>query len=230
MIGLHYELLLFDADGTLFDFDKTEEACLRQALHDHGFPYSHSIYREYRRINRSMWERLEKGEITQKELKTARFQALFDFLEVQTDPEFFCQRFLSYFGDHPYLIEGAENLCRDLFHKKYRLAIITNGLKDSQRARLEQSSIAEYFKYIFISEELGYTKPDPEYFDLVMRKMSPSDRKRTLIIGDSLSADIQGGNNSKIDTCWFNPLQLENPTRAKPVYQIAHLDEIRDIV
>lgn len=227
---MSYRYLLFDADGTLFDFNSAEKASLRQTLEQFGVAWSDSVLEAYGRINQACWDSLERGETTAAEMQVRRFGELFRELGVVADAAACNRAYLYGFRHFPYLVEGAEELCMALSQEGYKLSIITNGLALSQHARLENSALAPYIGNIFISEELNAWKPDTRYFDAVLSTLGVEDRSRALVIGDSLSADIKGGNDSGIDTCWFNPGMKQGDGENHPTYEISLLASLKDIV
>jgi 2-haloacid dehalogenase len=222
-----YQWLLFDADNTLFDFNLAEVKALENAFLEFGYPYNGSTGDAYRLINLRIWEQLELGEITANELRTARFAQLFEAVGIQAEPEPFSKTYLRHLAHCGDLIDGAEALIQNL-SQRYRLALITNGLSDVQRPRLAASPLQPYFETITISDELGVAKPDPGIFDAAFQQMGDPPKTAVLIIGDSLTSDMQGGLNYGIDTCWYNP---ENKLTNLPVtYNIQKLEELQTIL
>ena len=132
-------------------------------------------------------------------------------------------------GQGAYLIEGAERVIKSLLGR-VGLVLITNGLKDVQRSRLARSTIGDCFSAVVISEEVGAAKPDPRIFQAAFERMGNPKKEEVLIVGDSLSSDIKGGNAYGIDTCWFNPARLVCDQDVEIQYEIRHLDELWDIL
>lgn len=227
---MRYRYLLFDADGTLFDFNAAEKASLQQTLEQFGVTWNDAVLETYSRINLACWDSLERGETTAAEMQVRRFGELFRELGVAADAEACNRAYLYGFRHFPHLIQGAEELCMALSQEGYELSIITNGLALSQHARLENSALAPYIGHIFISEELNVWKPDPGYFDAVLSSLGVEDRSQVLVIGDSLSADIRGGNDSGIDTCWFNPGGKQADGMIRPTYEISTLAGLKEIL
>jgi 2-haloacid dehalogenase len=126
-------------------------------------------------------------------------------------------------------IDGAVELLNSL-QSKYQLYIITNGVSKTQYKRLHDAKLDQYFKKIFVSEDIGYQKPMKEYFEAIIQRIPNFDFKTTLIIGDSLTADILGGSQMNIDTCWFNPGMKENDTDIKPAYEIYQLCDFNKVL
>jgi len=224
-----YAHLLLDADGTLFDYDQAEATALATTFRDLELGFGASYAETYREINGLIWREFEQGTITVAEIRSERFRRLFTALSLDADPVAFGRRYLTHLGECAQLIEGAEAIVSALYGK-VGLVLITNGLQDVQRARLSRSPIARYLDDVVISEEVGSSKPDPGIFDECFRRMGHPPKKDVLIVGDSLTSDMQGGHNYGIDTCWFNPhahpLTLDLQIR----YEIRALDELLRIV
>lgn len=226
---MNYQWLLFDADGTLFDYDQAEAAALKKAFESFGGDFQKAYAQSYRKINALIWHEFERGEITQVDLRTQRFARLFEAIDVDFDPQDFSQNYLKFLGEGAYLMNGAQEIL-EILARKVELMLITNGLKDVQRARLARSTIQDYFKDVVISEEVGAAKPDERIFEAAFQKMGNPNKKDVLIIGDSLTSDMRGGNLFGIDTCWFNPEQKVRDQDVQIRYEIANLIEILPIV
>lgn len=195
--------LLLDADGTLLDFDRSEKAAFRETLQQLGYPYDEKAYHCYHKNNASCWKALERKEISRAELKVRRYRMTFDELGISVDPALATRIYEEKLGQIGFAFDGAEEACRRL-GRKYALYIVTNGLKNVQTSRLLKTRIPELVKGIYISEDVGYDKPSPEFFDFFFREHPECKRQETMIVGDSLSGDISGGNNAGIYTCWVN--------------------------
>lgn len=222
-----YQWLLFDADNTLFDFNVAEVKALAYAFAEFGYPYNGRSATIYRDINKQVWAQLERSEISATDLRTTRFSRLFNAVGIQGEPEPFSEAYLRHLGNCGDLIEGAESLIQQL-SQRYRLALITNGLADVQRPRLAASPLQPYFQTVTISDEIGVAKPDPGIFEVAFEQMGWPQKTAVLLIGDSLSSDMQGGLNYGIDACWYNP---ENkPTELPVTYNIQKLDELYAIL
>ena len=226
---MKYSWLLFDADDTLFDFKKAEKVALAETFFQLGYDFEDKYLLEYKKINIKIWQDFEKGEITAQEIKTKRFELLLDKVEINHDSHEFGKKYLDNLGNGTFLIDGAEKLIRDL-STKFKIGLITNGLKKVQRSRLAKSILGPYFEKIIISEEVGVAKPDPEIFRIAFEQMNNPAKSEVLIIGDSLSSDIRGGNNFDIDTCWFNPEGTEAGTEYGISYEIRSLQELYSVV
>lgn len=226
---MKYEWLLFDADGTLFDYEKAEGTSLESTLKEFGIAYKPGYRDTYRRINAAIWGQFEEGRISQERLRTKRFELLFEALQVEGDVEAFSTRYLRNLAEGSELMEGAENVVRAL-QGQVGLMIITNGLADVQRPRFARSVIGDCFADLVISEEVGSAKPNGKIFDIAFERMQFPRQEQVLIVGDSLSSDIKGGNNYGIDTCWFNPQREPGSQEIEPTYEITALDELLSVV
>jgi len=224
-----YKWLLFDADGTLLDYEQSEKHSLEQAFKQAGIEMQTPHLESYQKINAFLWSELEKGKITSKRLRVKRFELLLDEMNLNADAEMFSKTYLDALGQTGFLISGALEILNKL-HGTYKLAIITNGIKETQQGRFKKANLNRYFEQIIISEEAGIAKPDKGFFDYTMDKIDFHNKRELLIIGDSLNSDILGGNLSGIDTCWLNPKGNINKTDIKPDYEIKDLMELVRII
>lgn len=224
-----YDIIFFDIDDTLFDFTKAEQEAFNKVFDKYNLLNCLNLYeKSYQEISKVLWRDLENGKISLVELGSERFRRLFLEHELEMDAVDFNQDYLSFLGEQTHLVEGAEQIIRDLSHK--RLAIITNGYTDVQTSRINHSPLKGIFEHIIISESTGFQKPQTEIFDYAFNMLQITTKSNVLIVGDSLTSDIQGGMNYGIDTCWFNPMQKENNTTLKPTYEINKLGSLLEII
>jgi 2-haloacid dehalogenase len=223
---MKYDTILFDADGTLFDYDKAEAFALEATLAKYGLPMSAETHSLYRKINQSKWELFEQGAIGKSELQAGRFADLFAAIgAVAVKPDDFNSDYLDHLACGAQLIDGALEVCAELAETK-QLAIITNGVARTQFGRIEKSPLREFITGVFVSEDIGFPKPDIRYFDYVFEKLALLDKSLVLVVGDSLTSDIQGGYNYGLDTCYFNPDGIQINYPITPTYEIKSLTEI----
>ncbi len=227
-----YDVILFDADRTLFDFNRSQREALQEVYQTHRIPVTEEMIKLYVRINDMLWARFDRGEITTEELVRVRFGLFLEEANVQgRDPVAMNQQYLESLGSHSYLLEGAEELCRGLASscKQY---IVTNGITIAQVGRLNQSPIRPYIEKMYISGELGIRKPEAGFFRIVYEDlhMTPQQWERTVIVGDGLGSDILGGRNANLDTIWYNPGKKENKTEVIPTWEAEDFAEIRAII
>jgi 2-haloacid dehalogenase len=226
---LRYNWLLLDADGTLFDYDRAEVEALQKTFEQMGCDFQPGYVENYRHINGRMWLEFEQGLTTPDRIKLERFELLFQATGVVCDPAEFSRAYLENLATIRHLIPGAEQAIKSL-HGQVGMVIITNGLQSVQRRRLHGSPIAAYVSDIVISEEVGAAKPDIQIFEAAFRSMGQPGKAEVLMVGDSLSSDIRGGNNYGIDTCWFNPSRRARNLPVEICYEITHLSELPGIV
>ncbi len=226
---MKYKWLLFDADGTLFDYDRAEAFALQNAFAQIDRPFQSRYLTAYREINRRIWLDFEAGKIDQVTLRTRRFDLLFEAVGFHYDSREFSTVYLANMAAASQLIDGAEEITAYLAEHCH-LAIITNGLTDVQRPRFANSTIGQYIKTVIISEEVGVAKPAPGIFDVAFQRMGRPAKDEVVIIGDSLTSDIQGGHNYGIDTCWFNPEGRTNGHRFSSTFEIRTLSELPEML
>ena len=227
---MKYELVLFDADGTLFDFDKASEEALKKALQLFNIDkWNVDTWRIYKKINKQIWDEFELKQISAAELKPERFRRFFSAISVtEVAPKEFSDKYLLFLSQGTYLIDGAEELV-EWCYDKFKLGIITNGLTSVQKPRFYQSVLHKYFEHYIISEEIGFAKPQPEIFDYSFEKFRHTDKNSAIIIGDNLTSDIKGGIDYGIDTCWFNTFGASENSII-PTYKIDNLAKLKNIL
>ena len=225
---MKYDIILLDADDTLLDFKKGEREALTITLESLGLPTDVEVKNAYSLINDGYWKALERGEVTKEELKTRRFADLCVRFGFDRDAVTMARTYERNLSRMTCLLDGAAELCRDL-SEKYRVYIVTNGIKDVQTGRLNGSKLNGYFIKAFVSEEMGAEKPSLIFFENAVKEIPGFDKKRSIIIGDSLSSDMKGGINFGIDTCWFNPSGKPLPDGMDITYTVSSFDDIREI-
>jgi YjjG family noncanonical pyrimidine nucleotidase len=224
-----YSLLLSDADNTLFDFYEAEKAALKDALTDCGLSFSDETAALYSRINEALWKALERKEITQDSLKVERFrQLLAYFTSAKVSAAGVAQYYTECLGRYAFLMPGALTFVKTV-HKYMPIVITTNGIASVQKSRLSRSEIAPFIAHAVISEEIGFSKPDPQMLFIAMEKMGIMDKSRVILLGDSLSADIEAARRAGITS-----IHLCGPGNKKESsiadYQAETLEEARKII
>lgn len=227
---LKYKFLLFDLDHTLLDFDAAEDIALTQLLEEEGVEDIQAYKDYYVPMNKDLWKDLEQKKITKAKLINTRFAKLFAHFGIEKDGAYLAERYQFFLSKQGQTFPGVEDLLKKLISKGYELYAATNGITYIQTGRLEQSRIAPFFKEIFISEQLHTQKPDASFYEKIGARIPNFDKNHALMIGDSLSADIQGGNNAGIDTIWYNPHHLENKTQAQPTYEVDSYQALLEIL
>ena len=225
-----YNIFLFDADGTLYDFNMAEANALRVMFNSCGFGYSDETLAKYREINVRLWDSYEKGETSKDELQTLRFSRLFEAIGIHYDETGFNKKYLAELGKGTFLIDGALEICKEITKNSKLVYIVSNGILATQEARIKHSLIKDFISDFFVSEFVGFKKPDVEYFEYVFSHIPQVGKDKILLVGDSLSADIAGGNNAGLDTCWFNMDRSENQTGIVPTYEISRLHDLNSFI
>ncbi len=226
---MRYNTILFDADGTLFDFDRAEDEAVRYTMLSFGIEPSDEKVAKYSEINSSLWRALERGEIEKSVLLYHRFELFCEYYGIDADCRKMADTYMNTLATKGYLLDGAEELVNKLFGN-VRLYIVTNGAELVQKGRYAVSGIGKYFDDKFISGVIGHEKPCIEYFEHVANNIKNFDKASTLIVGDSLTSDILGGINFGIDTCWYNPKHKPSPEGMNITYTVDNFDDIYDII
>jgi putative hydrolase of the HAD superfamily len=228
-----YQNLFIDLDDTLWDIHHNGRECLEEIYHDYGYGEFYPTFEEYYHVympgNNRLWAMYRQGEIRKEELIVERFLAPVRPFGI-TDPEYakrLSDDFLDRTTRKTRLIEGAMELL-DYLRPKYRLYILSNGFREVQYRKIENSGLSSYFHKIILSEDAGINKPHPDMFTYAL-KSTNSRRDQTVMIGDSWDADIVGARNSRIDQIWFNP-KGEPATDFQPTFTVGSLAEIREIL
>lgn len=201
---MKYDVILLDADETLFDYRRAAREALANACAAFGIPFTEAVHARYHAINDALWRLYEQGGVTQEALRVGRFKRLSEALGVSLDPTAFNAAYTAALGEGAYLCDGALELCQALYGKR-PLYIATNGLVETQKRRLEKSPLRPLISDMFISEEIGFQKPRREYFDAVFSRIGNPDRARVILLGDSPTADMAGGRAGGFATCWLAP-------------------------
>ena len=205
------EYLFLDLDDTILDFHKAERIAINRTLRDFGLEPTEEVLGRYHVINKWHWEQLELGNLTRKEVQWKRFDVLFREFGVEADPQACAVRYMENLSIGHYFLPGAEETVEQL-SKKYRLFLASNGNASVQKGRMTSANLYRFFEQVFVSEEIGHNKPAKAYFEAAFARIPGFDPRKALMVGDSLSSDIKGGNNAGIRTCWINPgHQSANP-------------------
>ena len=199
-----FDVVLLDADETIFDFLQAESLSVLKTAQIFGIVADHKDAEVYSHINLSFWKELEKGTVTREELKLLRFAKWFQHLGVDSvDISLFAKTYEETLSQTGILFDGAEDFVRKLSELS-SVYIVTNGLSNCQHGRMDKSPVNKYIKGMFTSEEIGFTKPDKRFFDKVFEILDVKDKSKVIIIGDSLTSDMQGGRNAGICTCRYS--------------------------
>jgi len=232
---MHHNFL-FDLDQTLLDFHASEYKALGIVLRANGLSFSDEIYRAFKVYNKSLWLELEKGTISRTELFTKRFQDVFSRCEGETaglDPLKVNDDFIRTMSVNGVLMDGALEFVRKAKESiaDARIYIASNGATVNAKGRIASTGLDRYIDELFISEDMGVTKPDTAFFDLCLNRIGEP-RSSCIMIGDSLSSDMLGAKNASLDSVWFMPSgNIEEAMTAYDInYCASSFDELYEIL
>lgn len=223
--------ILWDMDGTLLDFEAAEKAAIRSLFEEYGLgECTHEMLERYSGINRGYWERLERGELKKQEILVGRFRDFFrqEGMDASIAEEF-NEKYQLRLGDTIVYCDDSRNIVKSL-RGKLKQYVVSNGTVVAQTKKLKRSSLGELMDGIFLSEDIGVEKPNAGFFDKVFEKIEEKDRNRILIIGDSLTSDILGGDLAGIRTCWYNLGKKKRNVDLRIDYEIADLHDVYEVI
>ncbi len=220
------EFLFLDLDDTILDFHRAEHLAVGQVIAQAGVEPTDALCARYSQINKSHWERLERGETTREAILVDRFADLFRELGTDADPIQAARNYERLLGQGHYYLPGAEETVKQRLFGRYRLFLASNGTASVQHGRLTSARLYPYFERVFVSQEIGFNKPAPEYFQRCFEQIPGFDPASCLMVGDSLTSDILGGLRAGIRTCWVNPAGTAAPAHIQPDHQISALAEL----
>jgi len=223
--------ILWDVDGTLLSFTEAERAAVKTCFRLFGLgECTDEMVARYSRINARYWERLELGEMTKPQILRGRFQDFFRTEGIAFDRvDDFNAEYQVRLGDTICYNDDSLSLVRGLRGRVKQYAV-TNGTVTAQERKLGKSGLGELFDGIFISDRVGFEKPAAGFFACVFEAIGPVEKGETLIVGDSLTSDIRGGENAGILTGWYNPRGLPNDRGVRVDFDIRDLREVEAIL
>ncbi len=227
---MKYHWILFDADDTLFDFKRSARHAFEQTMADFAITLQNGHFDLYKGINDEVWRAFENREITAEQLRFLRFERFFEAIGEWRDPAEISPHYLCALSQTGFLIDGAVELVEHLLEENFRLGLITNGLREVQRPRLQRADMERHFDLVVVSDEIGVSKPHEGFFQHAFEQMKSPPKEKVLVVGDSLHSDIAGGNGFGLHTCWYNPKQTANLTEHLPTYEIHDLQALKDIL
>jgi len=226
---MQYSTYLLDLDHTLFDSDVSEDTAFAETLLAAGIEAPERYKAAYRTINLELWACVERHELSPQQVRTRRFERLVEIEGIDADPLQMADDFVAGLCANGELYEGAREVLEQL-GQLVSLALVTNGLSEVQRARIERLGIDAYFDAVVISAEVGVAKPGPEIFDIAFQALGAPARSSAVMVGDNLSSDIEGGANYGIATCWYNPDGRSTERTDRVVHEIRKLEELLGFV
>ena len=220
-----FEFLFLDLDDTILDFQKAEHVALSKTLREFGLEPTEDVLKRYNLINKAHWEALERKEMTREQVLVGRFQVLFAEMGIAAEPVTVARTYEHNLGIGHYFLPGAEEAVASL-HKKYKLYLASNGTASVQKGRMTSANLYRFFEEVFVSQELGANKPSLEYFEKCFARIPDFDKSKAIIVGDSLTSDILGGQNAGIATCWVNPHHKARREDIRVDYEIEALSQL----
>lgn len=223
--------ILWDIDGTVLDFLYAERKSLRECFDHFGLgECTDEMIDTYSNINNKYWEMLEREELTKSEVLVNRYVEFLDVYGINgVKAEDINERYENGLPNYIQFIGDAFDVIKKL-SREYKQYAVTNGALSVQTRKLRESGLNDYLDGAFISDAVGYEKPSMKFFDTVLNNIEPCEKDEILIIGDSLTSDMQGGNNAGIKCCWFNPSHKELSKPLKIDHQIDNVNQIFDVL
>ncbi len=221
--------ILIDIDDTLLDFDLCASDSIKRGFVEWGIPYKKAVFGAFKRINNALWRKIEIGQLTREELLRIRWQTIFDELGINADGAEFENTFIKYLIESHSEVPGALDALKYL-SRKYTLCAASNAPHEQQLKRLEKAGMLEYISQVFTSESTGYTKPSEKFFDVCFSQLNNPEKSEVLLIGNSITADIKGGIDYGIKTCWLNRNGNRVGAKRNIDYVITSFSEIKNIL
>lgn len=222
------KVILWDIDGTLLNFEMSEKYAIRKcfSIFELG-ECTDEMLAQYSKINRKYWEGLERGELTKQEVLVGRFKEFFDKQGLPTEKaEAFNSEYQIRLGDKAFYNDEGRQIVEQLKKKEIKQYAVTNGTLTAQERKLKLSGLDQLLDGVFISDVIGVEKPNIVFFDAVWKEIGSYKKNEVVIVGDSLTSDMQGGNNAGVLCCWYNPQKYANDKGLRIDYEIQDLREV----
>ena len=224
-----FEYLFLDLDDTILDFQKAEHVALSKTLESFGLEPTETVMKRYNLINKAHWEALERKEMTRDQVLLGRFQTLFGEMGIAVDPESVARAYEHNLSIGHWFMPGAEEAVESL-SKKYKLYLASNGTASVQKGRMTSANLYRFFEKVFVSQEIGANKPSIEYFERSFAQIPDFDKAKAIMVGDSLTSDILGGQNAGIATCWVNPDHKAGRPDIRVDYEIESITQLEALL
>ena len=221
--------VFMDVDDTLLDFKECARENVRNCCIKNGIQYSDHLFEFFLSRNIILWKRIEDGLLTVDELHQTRWAGIFHDLDIEADGPAFELDFIAGLRDTSVPVSGA-HLVMEYLKNRYKVYVVSNASNFQQSTRLGKAGLMQYVDGVFGSLDIGYNKPSREYFDYCFSQLPDTTPAQTVIIGDSLNADISGGIAYGPHTIWFNIRNVKPSDSTSPDYTIHSLSEIPSIL
>ncbi len=229
---MKYTNLLFDLDNTIFNTTENATRALHNMKVAQTFDFNEDKMQWWFQVNDLLWGQFEAGDISRAQLLDLRFKTFFGHYDINVNSEQSAKyevEFQALFAAEHELMPNALNMLEKV-STDHHLFVVTNGSKKKQITQLAGANINKYFDQIFLSEDIGFKKPDVEFFDVVESEIPGATTSNMLVIGDSLTADIDGANRSKIDSVWYNPGLIGNDGEILPTFTVNDFNILTKLV
>ena len=220
--------VMLDIDDTLLDFNKSAVGAVKDMFEAEGYSYSDKVMEVYHKIGDPLWRAVERKELTGKELREKRWGLIFKELGLECDSLQMEDKYHSHLSNHWHVIDGADVLLKYLKSRNYTVCIASNSYYNQQTKRMKGAGLSEFIDHYFVSQQIGFEKPRIEFFDACFKALSNPPKQEIIMIGDSLDADVGGGINAGIKTCWFN--RKGKTAKIKADYEVHSLLDIMKIL
>jgi len=198
--------IFFDLDHTLWDFDRNSKMAYAQIFKEEKIELDlEEFIKVYEPLNLIFWRRFRESEITKEQLRYQRLKESFDACDFHVADDHInkmAEMYLDYLPNHNHLFPNCIELLDEL-KERFELHIITNGFDEVQERKMHNSGLKPYFKYVLTAETAGVKKPDQAIFVKALNDTGAT-YDNSLMIGDSLEADIMGARKAGLRTIWFN--------------------------
>lgn len=219
--------VLIDIDDTIFDFEKCSKNSFLKTLEKFNLKFKEEDFSYFNKVNDILWTKQKLGEINIKEVFIKRDYLMVKYFNLDIEKGLFNDLFVKFLYDEIEIVDGIEDLLLYL-SDKYKIFTASNGIFKMQENRLKKSNLDKYFDNVFVSDKIGFEKPDKKFFQKIMdlTKFSNDD---LIMIGDSIKSDIIGAKNSKIKSIYFNK-ENKKISDKNFTYQVKNLSEIKKIL
>lgn len=221
--------MIFDLDDTVLDFHRGEMEYIDEIFNQQGVSDISAAKREYLKLNKKIWENIEAGAKPQPLLNT-RFSKTLSLFGIKADGVQLEAQYRNMLNHNFYTIPGANDLLADLQKLGITLFVGTNGVKKTQIERLHGSGLDKYFAEYFISEDIGYSKPNAKFFSPMFKRISDLTSENTVMVGDSLQSDILGASRAGLQSIWFNPNKHNNKSEIQPTYTVDSYQQLYKLI
>lgn len=222
MTNLELTDIFFDLDHTLWDFEKNSKITFNLIFEKHSINIDLNSFMDvYRPVNIKYWNMYRKNQIDSKNLRYYRLKEVFEALKIKSDKQLIdliAEEYINNLSDQIHLFPDAEQTLNYLANK-YRLHIITNGFEKIQHRKIKSSKIEQFFETVTTAEGSGFKKPDKRIFKYALGKAKTQHHK-SLMIGDSLEADIQGAKDFGMHAIYFGK---------KPNFDVDYIENLKDL-